>query len=176
MRAIRGTFLTLSILMAANLSGAQEASRSDWKPLADFESVESFEKQLSGDQEDCLTNAGGGSMAVTCFKLYELWDRELNIQYRRLQGVLDEEGRKKLTESQRDWIKFRDSTIEFNSYVLAFTYSAPGTMWLGVRAEVADKAMAGIVRDRTLMLLDWEKRWSGGPVNEETILNEPANP
>ncbi len=111
-------------------------------------------------------------MAVTCFKLYELWDRELNIQYARIQGVLDAEGKRKLAESQRRWIEFRDSTFAFESYVLAFTYSAPGTMWIAIRAGEADKSMAGIARDRTLMLLDWEKRWARGPVDEESLLNE----
>ena len=111
-------------------------------------------------------------MAVDCFKLYELWDRELNIQYKRLREKLDAPGKKKLTDSQRDWLTFRDSTIAFSSHVLDFNYSAPGTMWIAIRAGVADTAMAKVVRNRTLMLLDWEKRWSRGSVDEESLLNE----
>ena len=94
------------------------------------------------------------------------------IQYKGLREALDEAGRKKLTVSQRDWIKSRDSTIAFNSHLLDFSYSAPGTMWIAIRAGVADSDMAGFVRNRTLRLREWRKRLARGPVDEESLLNE----
>ncbi len=47
--AIRRAFLALAFVMTANPSAAQSESRGDWKPMADFESVDAFEKQLSRD-------------------------------------------------------------------------------------------------------------------------------
>lgn len=144
----------------------------DWRPLAEFESVEAFERQLLGEQEQCLAQAGGGSLAATCFKLHELWDRELNLQYRRLRNELDEAGREKLTRSQRDWIAYRDSTHAFTTHMLDFSYSAPGTLWHGIRADVGVATMAAVVRDRTLLLIEWEEQRARGPVDEESLLNE----
>ena len=45
-------------------------------------------------------------------------------------------------------------------------------MWIGIRANVGIAARARVVRDRTLMLLEWEKRLARGPVDEESLLNE----
>ena len=172
--SVRDVLMMLFTIVVVSAGAAQgdESGLGEFAPLADFESVEAFEAQLGDYQRDCLTRSGGGSMAVQCHMLYELWDRELNIQYKGLREALDEAGRKKLTESQRDWIRSRDSTIAFNSHLLDFSYSAPGTMWIAIRAGVADSDMAGLVRNRTLRLREWRKRLARGPVDEESLLNE----
>jgi len=143
-----------------------------WKPLDEFENVEAFELQLLGEQNDCLARTGGGTLAGTCFKLHELWDRELNIQYKRLRDALDSEGREKLTRSQKDWITYRDSTFAFNLQMLDFNYSAPGTLWVSIRAGAGVDAMARVIRNRTLMLIEWRRQHARGPVTEESLLNE----
>lgn len=173
--ALRVCVVMGPVLVLANASGAQDSTAKgleDWKPLAEFESVEAFEQQLAGEQKECLARSGGGTLAATCFHLYELWDRELNIQYKRLRSALDTAGKEKLTRSQKDWITYRNSTFAFNTHMLDFSYSAPGTMWASIRTDVGIRAMARVARDRTLLLLEWEKQRARGPIDEESLLNE----
>ena len=46
---------------------------------------------------------------------YEKSDAELNKTYKKLMGLLDSKFKKRLTETQRIWLKFRDSTCDFES-------------------------------------------------------------
>jgi uncharacterized protein YecT (DUF1311 family) len=48
-----------------------------------------------------------------CFyKLFVESDKELNSVYKELQGILKSNGKKALTEVQREWIKYRDSACQ----------------------------------------------------------------
>lgn len=158
--SVRGVLSILATIVVVSAGGARGEQNvlDQFAPLADFESVEAFEAQLGDYEKECLDHSGGGAGAAACFHLYELWDRELNIQYKKLRGALDAAGKEKLTASQRDWITYRDSTIAFDSHLLDLEYTEPGTMWIGPRADKADKSMAAVVRSRALLLREWQKR------------------
>ncbi len=163
---------TALILGGAAGALAQEGEAPVFPPLEDFESVEAFEASLIEDRTMCLSQAGGGSMAARCFRLFSLWDHELNLQYRSLMNALDAAGKQKLRKSQRAWLSVRDSTLALNAHVDDFSYRSPGTMWVGMRAERADRTMARMVRTRALMLREWHDRLARGPITEESLLND----
>ncbi len=54
----------------------------------------------------------------------KMWDKELNLHYSQLLGVLDPKGREDLKQAQRAWIKFRDLQIT----AIGSVYSESGTM------------------------------------------------
>jgi uncharacterized protein YecT (DUF1311 family) len=60
------------------------------------------------------------------------WDLELNATYKILQTKLDANAKKKLTEAQRQWIKFKDKEIE----LIDATYGkADGTSWRVIKID-----------------------------------------
>jgi len=82
------------------------------------------------------------------------WDLELNATYKILQSKLNNEAKKKLTEAQRQWIKFKEKEIE----LIGATYGkAKGTSY---RIITIDKVLS-ITRARTeelrALLVDLQK-------------------
>ena len=76
-----------------------------------------------------------GEMVQAEARGIELWDAELNRVYRLLQTKLPEPDRKKLINSQRAWLTFRDT----NSELIRSVYErAEGTMYrpIAVNAEL----------------------------------------
>ncbi|HSI87357.1 MAG TPA: lysozyme inhibitor LprI family protein, partial [Candidatus Methylacidiphilales bacterium] len=78
-------------------------------------------------------------------KALEKWDVELNAAYKELMGQLKPPGKESLKAAQIQWIKFRDSEIEFMKNSI---YAMDGTMWL----QVGDDRVMRLTRDRALQL------------------------
>lgn len=76
---------------------------------------------------------------------YERWDRELNLQYKRLMAVLSPEGQEALRESQRKWIAFRDAEFAF---IDGAYRNRQGTMYRPMHIE----ARTAIVKARAKQL------------------------
>ena len=94
------------------------------------------------DKTENQTTAG---MCDCTYKALDQWDRKLNTIYKSLLTKLDTTGRNKLTEAQRQWIKFKEKEIE----LIDATYGqADGTMW---RISRADKVLQ-ITRQRAVDL------------------------
>lgn len=68
--------------------------------------------QLSKIFDACMAKADGERGAIaTCYeKEFPAQDARLNVAYKKLLGDLDESRRIYLRDTQRDWIKSRDST------------------------------------------------------------------
>jgi uncharacterized protein YecT (DUF1311 family) len=85
------------------------------RTLDNFQSVEEFEASYRDQIQDCLDNTYGGTGGIPCLIAADMWDRELNIQYKKLYSLLDNEGRRQLKQSQQSWIKMRDETCKLHS-------------------------------------------------------------
>ncbi len=46
-------------------------------------------------------------------------DQAMNAAYRKLMAILNDEGKKRLTETQRAWIIYRDAQASFDSHLYA---------------------------------------------------------
>jgi uncharacterized protein YecT (DUF1311 family) len=79
----------------------------------------------------------------------EMWDREMNRAYKKLMSSLNPEQQTVLRESQKNWLKFRDSESRVIGTVVA---SREGTMW---QLTATDKGME-LVRQRAMQLLVYE--------------------
>lgn len=84
----------------------------DFKTLESFKSVDEFESYCEVYKKDCLANTGGGTGGIQCLNGYEIWDRELNIYYKRLMSILGEKEKQMLKVSQLAWEKERDKSID----------------------------------------------------------------
>ena len=127
----------------------------DFDVLSSFKSIEEFEANYGKYVQDCLDNTYGGTGGTRCFIGYEMWDRELNIYYKKLYSQLDKNGKQLLKKSQKAWLKERDLSIDFVSFLLDKKYTEPGTMYLLMRAGDADSMITPIVKQRALMLKKW---------------------
>ncbi len=70
-------------------------------------------------------------------KLFVESDKELNTVYGELKGILKDDMKKKLTETQREWIKYRDRACE----------EEPGTINVDCNYKV-NRERAEYLRDR----------------------------
>ena len=135
--------------------------------LEDFESAQAFQEYIDEYVQSCIDNTAVNTKTIPCFVSYELWDRELNKYYQRLQDLFTQDERGKLLESQRLWIKDRDRTVEVNSSLLDWRYEGlRGTMFNAMRAGDADEAIAPMVRQRALLLKHWGDLREGGQLGE----------
>lgn len=124
--------------------------------LEDFETVGAFQEYIDDYVQSCIDSTLIDTKTIPCFVSYELWDRELNKYYQRLQDLFNQDERAKLLESQRLWIKDRDRTVELNSSLLDWRYEGlRGTMFNAMRAGDADEAIAPMVKQRALLLKHW---------------------
>ncbi len=156
-RILRGLII-ISLLIPPCFASAVEypyKKADDFETLESFKSVEKFEASYKHYIQQCLDNTYGGTGGIPCFVGYDLWDRELNIYYKRLMKVLGEKEKKLLKESQIAWIKEREKTINFNSAILDKKYPTTGTMYMLMRADDADEMITPIVKQRALLLKNW---------------------
>ncbi|SOB75331.1 Protein of unknown function [Marinobacter sp. LV10R510-11A] len=138
-------------------------SLNDLPMLADFESVKSYDQYLEGYGMWCIEKSKAEISTPNCFVRYEAWDRELNLQYQLLMEVLTKKSKALLRTVQRDWIKSRDSMIDFNSHLLDDKYEVSDmNTFIGVRANEADRAISPVVKERTLQLESWREMVVGG--------------
>jgi uncharacterized protein YecT (DUF1311 family) len=90
-----------------------------------------------------------------CFsKLFVESDKELNAVYNELKNSLKEQVKKKLTETQRQWIKHRDNACEVQ----------PGTIDVNCNYNVN--------KERTEYLRDRLRECKTGNCREEMIVKE----
>ena len=86
-----------------------------------------FQKCL--DSKENFTTQGMTECVITAT---ESWDKELNKNYKTLLGLLTDGRKVKLRESQRQWINFRDSELEFSR---SFYGQMQGTIWISMAAQ-----------------------------------------
>ena len=127
----------------------------DFKVLSSFNNVHEFEESYAPYIQNCLDHTGGGTGGISCFIGSKLWDRELNIYYKKLDAILKDKEKSLLKESQRAWIKERDASMEFNSILLNRDYSKQGTMYALMRAGKVDEMITPIIKERALVLKRW---------------------
>jgi len=88
-----------------------------------------IELQKCFDSNENYSTKGMTECVITAT---ESWDKELNKNYKILLGLLTDEQKEKLRESQRQWIKFRDNELEFSK---SFYGQMNGTMWILIAAQ-----------------------------------------
>lgn len=147
--------ILLSIITFSNVSFAFEHKEiNSFKKLSDFKTVEEFEKYYNDYTKECLDKGFGGAGSIPCFVASELWDRELNIYYKKLYNKLEANEKILLKNSQKKWLETRDLTIELNS-ILLNKNSGEGTMYLLMKAGDRDSIISPIIKQRALILKKW---------------------
>ena len=159
---VRSSLILLTILLGISTTAQAVKFKykniEDFKTLSVFSSVEKFEQNYQNYTQDCLDNTGGGTGGIKCYIGYKMWDRELNIYYKKTNKSLADDGKILLKKSQLTWIKERDQSIDFNSYLLNKEYSGQiGTMYSLMRAADTSSAIVPIVRQRALVLKKWSE-------------------
>lgn len=98
-------------------------------------SQEKATHKIDLELKDCLAkseNMTAAGMSQCLYNSLDSWDLELNATYKILLTKLDSNAKKKLTEAQKQWIKFKDKEIEF----IDATYGkAEGTSWRVIRID-----------------------------------------
>lgn len=96
-------------------------------------------------EEECMNRGSTTAGMANCeVETRKKWDIELNKYYKLLMGILPEDAKVKLRESQLAWVKFRDA--EFIS--IENMYHQMATMYIPVRS--GDRT--DIVKQRVLQL------------------------
>ena len=93
------------------------------------------EDKIEVELSKCLKSSEGSTTVGMCNCTYEAldkWDKKLNVVYKKLLATVDTSTKQKLIDTQRQWLKFKESEIN----LIDATYgNQDGTMWLIVRAE-----------------------------------------
>jgi len=129
----------------------------DFKTLATYKSVEDFDKSIAKYTNACMNKWGGSAAGSRCLIGYNLWDRELNIYYKKLRSSLKKKEKNTLKSSQKAWLKSRDLSRKFVGNWVSKEHKGSGTMFISIRASDADYALTSIVRQRALTLQRWFK-------------------
>lgn len=119
--------------------------------LDEFANVDDFEKNYNGYIQKCLDESGGGTGGIYCLIESAIWDRELNIQYKKLYSILSDSERGVLREAQKQWIVMRDKNIEMERSLIKERND--GTMYVLIREGDIDKLTAKMVKERTLYIM-----------------------
>lgn len=120
----------LSVLLLANVSGAQEQVQ---HPI---------DKAL----EACIDKNGSTAGMVECTdKAYAAWDKELNKNYGDLMRGLKPKQKEPLRLAQLEWIKYRD--LEFK-LIESIYDTVEGTMYIPMRID----ARMEVIKKRALEL------------------------
>ena len=155
--------LITAYVESVTLSEFRPKEVKDLNKLEDFNTIEEFENYVNDYVQGCLDTGGGGTAAIQCLVAVKLWDRELNIIYKKLYKSLDEIGMRKLKKSQKAWLLNRDLSVEFTADLLYKEYPIAGTMYYLLSAAAADRLIAPIVKNRVMTLRKWFES-----VNERT--------
>ena len=133
--------LYCALPLVAQEGGFELRDAKDFKTLDEFPSVAAFEQVYEDYNKRCWDYYGACSASANCTALRGgLWDRELNIQYRKLMAQLAPAQKEKLKEAQRQWLKMRDSAAALSQSLLAKLYSGhEGTMYQALSAVDWDK-------------------------------------
>lgn len=128
------------------------ADRSSYKYTLDhFNSVEDFEKNYTEYIQNCLATSGGGMGSLNCLIESQVWDKELNIQYKKLYLRLSDSDKKILIKAQQKWILMRDENVKMEEELI--NNNDDGTMNVLIRANMIDKLTAEMIKQRVLYLI-----------------------
>jgi uncharacterized protein YecT (DUF1311 family) len=111
----------------------------------------SKKRDINAELQQCLDSAENyttAGMSNCIIKATAKWDNVLNENYKKLMSLLSPETQKKLRESQRKWIEFRDKEIQLSR---ALYNELGGTMWIPIIYETNMK----LTRDRALELEEY---------------------
>ena len=111
-------------------------------------SVQAEETKYSVDKwlgKAIAKNHSTMGMRHATLKARELWDEEMNRDYKRLMNALKGGRRAALLKAQTAWLAFRDAELEANVLLIA---NKRGSMW----PLLADENALNLVRTRALQL------------------------
>lgn len=156
MKVAKFTIITLgALLFSTNTFAFKNKNINDFKTLSKFKTVKEFDTYYNRYTQKCLDNGFGGTGSIPCYVGYKLWDRELNIYYKKLSSKLNNQDKKTLKNSQRQWLKSRDLDMVFNSKVMDKIYTEEGTMYQLIRSGHAHDLALEIIKERALTLKRW---------------------
>lgn len=109
-------------------------------------SADELKQDIDSTLQKCKIDAVSTIDSQNCYiKATTAWDTELGNQYKLLMKDQPENVRAALRDSQRQWIKYRDS---YNKGIEVFYQKEEGTIWSLIAAE----SKMNIIRDKTLDL------------------------
>lgn len=109
-------------------------------------SAEELKQDIDSTLQKCKMDAVSTIDSQNCYiKATTAWDTELGNQYKLLMKDQPENVRTTVRDSQRQWIKYRDS---YNNGIEKFYQKEEGTIWSLIAAE----SKMNIIRDKTLDL------------------------
>lgn len=141
--------------LLTHAAGFDYKQAKDFKPLSAYPDAAAFEKVYKAYVQECLNETYGGTAGIPCYVGYALWDRELNIYYKKLHTLLSSEERNKLRTAQVAWLNMRDRSKEISNMILIKAYPQPGTMYMLMRAGDASAMSTPMVKERALLLKQW---------------------
>jgi uncharacterized protein YecT (DUF1311 family) len=143
------------VLIAAALLAAGAARAID-NPDAPDRTAE-FLAREHPYEERVSEQAGAAAQGSAAADYAKFLDAELNRAYEQLNQQLDDDARRGLLQSQRQWLKFRDAEYRFI-----------GRNWtrqnFGSSSSLSrDAYRAALVKQRILTLLDYQRNYPAGP-------------
>ncbi len=101
-------------------------------PIMIIFSSMAYAGQIDDSLDACLDKSFSTPEISLCYSnATDEWDKELNIEYKKLLSILDNNQRKTLVKAQKSWLEYRDNYYSF----LQDFYTRDGTMWGNLGAE-----------------------------------------
>lgn len=111
-----------------------------------FASAQESEHPIDKKFDECSETNWSTAGIIECEQIArQEWDAEMNKYYKLLMGILNEEGREQLKQSQLAWLKYRDLEMDLRSHSISYL---PGTMHI----VIASGAITDVVKRRALDL------------------------
>jgi uncharacterized protein YecT (DUF1311 family) len=157
-------FSLIIFMLSVSAQGYSYKKVEDFKTLEHYKTVTAFEQSYKSYIQDCLDNTGGGTGGIQCLIADKIWDRELNIYYKKLFAKLDDKGNDLLKKSQQEWMLSRDLSLKFSEHFLDLKFKdEEGTLNLLLRADEDHSALTQIIKERALWLKGWLDSLSKSP-------------
>jgi uncharacterized protein YecT (DUF1311 family) len=119
--------------------------------MTSFGQTETDENIIDVQLRECLDSTENETtygMIKCSIRAGDAWDKELNKYYKLLIKALSADEKEKLVNSQKKWVIYRDSEIEFTRTIYD---NLQGTMWRVVSAD----RQTEITRQRALELKEY---------------------
>ncbi|MFW5785397.1 MAG: lysozyme inhibitor LprI family protein [Chitinispirillaceae bacterium] len=111
-----------------------------------------YAEDIDSSLDSCLQADPSTFGMVECMiKATQRWDEKLNEVYKELMSVLTDSEKKKLRDSQRKWIEFKDNEISFINEAFAYDDRYRGTIVKLHRAEY----VMNVTKSRAVVLMDY---------------------
>lgn len=146
--------VSLLSLVVSNLSADNFnwKKTEEFKTLSEFKTVEDFEKYYEVYIQNCLDNRKTDIQGIKCMIGDDLWDRELNIYYKKIMAKLNTEDKKNLKQSQQSWLKMRDLTFKLNLNIIVKNYPNDGTMYRLMGSHDLMHLKSYTIKERVMVL------------------------